>query len=598
MGFSNKKNSKQNLRSGGIFDFNRDGKTNFFELNLGLKMLEGFRRKNYEWRNDDTIQTLYSMDPDISPYDFENETDYLDTVIKVSEAKARYYDSLSKDEDDTEFQWPELPPDYFETKPNFDNINSCGDNTDISLNLSMKCAVPENNVKLEDYPNKRRYNAACTLANYSFIYKSDNFENEETACCKFILDNADKILAANYLSYNEGFLYAQAIKDNFDIPCCLPDEDEAPEMKFFDIIYKIVKRNISLSLEIWAWCLEHFLPYEKYDRFCKYNLTSDVFYKIHRLPDEFKTKLIHYMSKNATFCKSLIMTGVEYSDSIAELIVEAIKEQLVDTANILFHYQLKKANNKWKVINTFIEDIISCCKNYEELESIEYFRDNFLPSVKKISIGMVQDEVDGWKEEIAEYIDYVESNCEKYAYTRKNAWRKSVPNGNEYDLDPCYYESKQEYLNALNDAKYGWREWYKDDDNYGLNSYDFETQEEYQSALNNKINEELRKRREKSIKDQEKRHKEQQILLKAKRQEYSNDKTIYTYCGVLLPFANYPYSYRTEDETIKIGDTVVVPVGKDGNEMNGEVVSVGQYSRLGVPYPVEKTKMIIKKIED
>lgn len=87
-------------------------------------------------------------------------------------------------------------------------------------------------------------------------------------------------------------------------------------------------------------------------------------------------------------------------------------------------------------------------------------------------------------------------------------------------------------------------------------------------------------------------------MLKAKRQEYSNDKTIYTYCGVLLPFANYPYSYRTEDETIKIGDTVVVPVGKDGNEMNGEVVSVGHYSRLGVPYPVEKTKMIIKKIED
>lgn len=369
-------------------------------------------------------------------------------------------------------------------------------------------------------------------------------------------------------------------------------------MKFFDILYKIAKRNISLSLEIWSWCLEQFLPYEKYDRFCKYNLTFDVFYKIHRLPDEFKTKLIHYMSINAAFCESLIMASNQYSDTIAELIVVAIREQLFDTANLLFVIQLKKVNNQWKEINTFVEDVISDCKNYEELESIEYFRDNFLPAIKKIPLGMVQDEIDDWEEQIAEYVDYVETNCEKYAYTRKYAWRKSVPDGKKYDLDPCYYETKQEYLDALNNAKYGWREWYKDDDNYGLNPYDFETQEEYQSALNNKINEELRKRREKSKKEQEKRHKEQQILLKVKRQEYSKDKTIYTYCGVLLPFANYPYSYRTEDETIKIGNTVVVLVGKEDDEMNGKVVSVGKYSRLGVPYSVEKTKMIIKRIED
>lgn len=32
--------------------------------------------------------------------------------------------------------------------------------------------------------------------------------------------------------------------------------------------------------------------------------------------------------------------------------------------------------------------------------------------------------------------------------------------------------------------------------------------------------------------------------------------------------------------------------------MKGKIVSVGQYSRLGVPYPVEKTKMIIRKLEE
>ena len=81
-------------------------------------------------------------------------------------------------------------------------------------------------------------------------------------------------------------------------------------------------------------------------------------------------------------------------------------------------------------------------------------------------------------------------------------------------------------------------------------------------------------------------------------QEYESDKTIYTYCGVLLPFSSRAYSFRTEDYSIKIGDAVIVPVGEDKKEMKGKVVSIGQYSRLGVPYPVEKTKMIVRKIEE
>ncbi|MDD6022394.1 MAG: hypothetical protein ACI4GA_07940 [Acutalibacteraceae bacterium] len=98
--------------------------------------------------------------------------------------------------------------------------------------------------------------------------------------------------------------------------------------------------------------------------------------------------------------------------------------------------------------------------------------------------------------------------------------------------------------------------------------------------------------------EQEKKLKEQQLAEQAKMREYENDKTIYTYCGVLLPFSSRPYSFRTEDKTIKIGDTVIVPVGENEKEMKGQVVSIGQYSRLGVPYPVEKAKMIIRKAED
>lgn len=65
---------------------------------------------------------------------------------------------------------------------------------------------------------------------------------------------------------------------------------------------------------------------------------------------------------------------------------------------------------------------------------------------------------------------------------------------------------------------------------------------------------------------------------------------------MLFPFSNRAFSYRTEDDTIQIGDIVIVPVGKENEEMEGKVVSVGKYARAEVPYPVEETKFILKKI--
>ena len=143
---------------------------------------------------------------------------------------------------------------------------------------------------------------------------------------------------------------------------------------------------------------------------------------------------------------------------------------------------------------------------------------------------------------------------------------------------------------ALKEAKYGWRRWYKDSENYGLNPDSFETQEEYREALDTK-------RKEARQQEQDERQKEQLLAEEKKRKEYENDATIYTYCGVLLPFSSHLYSFRTDDRTIQIGDTVIIPVGEEEKETEGRVVSVGQYTRLAVPYPVEKTKKIIRKAQ-
>ena len=48
-------------------------------------------------------------------------------------------------------------------------------------------------IKEENYPNKRRFNAAYTLANEFLCYSDKEVERRDKACCQFIIDNADKI---------------------------------------------------------------------------------------------------------------------------------------------------------------------------------------------------------------------------------------------------------------------------------------------------------------------------------------------------------------------------------------------------------------------
>ena len=102
---------------------------------------------------------------------------------------------------------------------------------------------------------------------------------------------------------------------------------------------------------------------------------------------------------------------------------------------------------------------------------------------------------------MADYISDIEDTNEKYAYSRKNAWRLTAPDGDKYDIDPLWYTSEQEYLADLEKAKYEWRSWHKKDEvAYGINTSDYETEEEFLEAVDNKMvqlrEEEERKRKE------------------------------------------------------------------------------------------------------
>ena len=67
----------------------------------------------------------------------------------------------------------------------------------------------------------------------------------------------------------------------------------------------------------------------------------------------------------------------------------------------------------------------------------------------------------------------------------------------------------------------------------------------------------------------------------------------YTYVSVCFNKGTQPYSYRTNIKSIKAGDIVVVPVSND--EKIATVTAVKKYKKADVPYPIEKTKFVIRK---
>lgn len=66
------------------------------------------------------------------------------------------------------------------------------------------------------------------------------------------------------------------------------------------------------------------------------------------------------------------------------------------------------------------------------------------------------------------------------------------------------------------------------------------------------------------------------------------------YCSVSLDDSK-TYYYTTKDESIEIGDMVIVPVGVDNNELTGEVENIEYFLPENVPFPLERTKTIIRK---
>lgn len=72
-------------------------------------------------------------------------------------------------------------------------------------------------------------------------------------------------------------------------------------------------------------------------------------------------------------------------------------------------------------------------------------------------------------------------------------------------------------------------------------------------------------------------------------------KSEYIYCSVIFYDGGKSYYYLTDDDTIMIGDIVLVPAGEDNEEKFVKVVAIDYFTKEQAPLPLEKTKKIIRK---
>ena len=79
--------------------------------------------------------------------------------------------------------------------------------------------------------------------------------------------------------------------------------------------------------------------------------------------------------------------------------------------------------------------------------------------------------------------------------------------------------------------------------------------------------------------------------------EDHNKEQKYLYCKVRFKNSYRLYSYRTEDASLQVGDLVDVPVGQDNYVICGKIEKIEYFDAAHVPYPINKTKVIIGKHE-
>lgn len=76
-----------------------------------------------------------------------------------------------------------------------------------------------------------------------------------------------------------------------------------------------------------------------------------------------------------------------------------------------------------------------------------------------------------------------------------------------------------------------------------------------------------------------------------------NYDKVHTYCSVTFEDNGKTFYYRTRNPELKVGDLVYVPVGYKYEKKIGRITKMKDYLGYLAPYPLERTKHIIGKVQ-
>ncbi|MBE6818962.1 MAG: hypothetical protein E7517_07405 [Ruminococcaceae bacterium] len=353
------------------FDLDGDGEYDIFE--------EAGRQTNH-------LITMGVFDDDDGDYDYND--DWQDYCEDGSE-----YGLYPEDFDDEEDYEMALEEAREAEEDEEEGFGAFMPTPVVNIPITFSIEVPQGEHESKDYPNARQKQAAGFWDTFG-----DNSPEGKRAA--FIIGNAASIPAANYLTADGRFLYAQAIKDHFTVPCALPDEDLEQEIEFWDIFRKLQCRDGALTLEVWDWCLQQFAPYAEYAVAAEYDLWFSVLSFMRNHAEDFLPQCVDYIAEHPAFLEAIQKLYTSGNYIVYILIIEALKQHRAKIANALFNMEFEAAKNNWKDINLTMQSLVDACYCFDEPMAVKYIKNHYLAKLKTLDDGMVLDEIPEWEEKL------------------------------------------------------------------------------------------------------------------------------------------------------------------------------------------------------
>lgn len=387
--------------------------------------LEAVNEAKYSWRKACEDGTVYG----IHAKDYETAREYVAALGAVK------YAWRNDCEDGIEYG---VDPEDFETKEEYERV----------LIPAKEAAIFEETggIKRDDYPNERTYEAARALYELKKekTRKTSKKKQALIELCDFIL-NSPSIIASHYLTCTREYLFVLAIKDHFPGIFKNVTEENYPELA--DAIEELAEKKPVVAAEAWLWCLETFCPYLHY---CDYpnKVTSEVFQSVCWLSDAFRDAVIDGVLKKEHLIPIMINGNVNCLPAVEDIVSRCFYrgETALAVKYIEEFLTVKQTDTS---IRSFIDELFFFCDNDEELESMEQYRDVFLPIVAKLDRPKLAKKIEQRRIEAEKCIAYHERFNERYAYSRRNAWRNKYRSTGPQNIDPCDYETEEEYLEEV-----------------------------------------------------------------------------------------------------------------------------------------------------